>query len=183
MLQIRAEIDEINEGKQRLRNDLVRMSAELKATITLQEEVAKIINSWRCEDKEQPAAADDDNFDGGAFLSPPGGEKAVDGEQDGEAVPRVPPAIDVEKGFHKSQSSNAMLNPSPPAAVGTPQGDRKRTPMPRPKRTYAMVVAGVKPAPSPLNKTSQQQPPSPSSSSRPAPTVSVKILQHVHVHR
>ena len=206
MLQVKAELKETKKQCEGLKNDLRSVSADLETTLTKKDEEPQILSQV----KEQVAAADNENIDGGASHSPPGEGKAVDGERDGETVPRVPPAVgggggalrksqsssavlnislaspsgrgkavDGEQdegvgggGLRRSQSSNAMLNTSPPAAMGTPQSDGKKTPSPASKRTYAMVVAGVKPAPSPLNKTSQQQPPSPSSSSHPTPTVS-----------
>ena len=207
MLQVEAELKETKKRCEGLKNDLFgSLSADLETTLSKKEEESQILSQV----KEQAAAADNENIDGGASLSPPVEGKAVDGERDGETVPRVPPAVgggggglrksqsssamfnislaspsgggkavngeqDGEiggGGLCRSQSSNTILNTSPPAAVGTPQGDGKKMPSPESKRTYAMIVAGVKSAPSPLNTTSQQQPPSPCSSSHPTPMVS-----------
>ena len=161
LLQVKVEVKETKEQCEGLKNDLRSVSADLEASLTKKEEEPQILSRV----KEQAAAADNDDIDGGASPSPAGGEKAVDSEQNGEAVPRVPP-VRGEGGFHKS---NAMLNSSQPSAMGTTKGE---TPRPQPPISYAVVVADGKPASSPLNKTSQQQPPSPSSSSCPAPTVS-----------
>ena len=160
MLQVKAELKVTKKQCEGLKNDLRSVSADLETTLTKKKE-PQILSQV----KEQTAAGDNDNIDGGASLSPAGGEKAVDGEQNGEAIQRVPPVRE-EGGFHKS---NAMLKSSQPSAMGTHQGEKPR---PQPPISYAAVVADAKPAPSPLNKTSQQQPPSPSSSSCPAPTVS-----------
>ena len=214
LLQVKVEVKETKEQCEGLKNDLRSVSADLEATLTKKEEEPQILSRV----KEQAAAGDNENIDGGASLSPPGEGKVVDGERDGETVPRVCPAvgggggglrksqsssamlnislaspsgggkaINGEQdggvgggGLRRSQSSNAMLNSSPPAALGTRKGDRIK-PGPQPKRTYAMVVAGVKPASSPPHKTSQLQPPLPSSSSCPAPMVSKPYNMYVNL--
>ena len=182
MLQVKAELEKTKKLCQELRKDLSSASADLEtklATLTKQEEELQILRS---KVKEQAAAADNDTIDGGASSSPPGEGKAVNGEQNGEAVPTATPAGGGEKGdFHKSQSSNSVLNSSLPA-LGTPQdkGDSIKKPGPQPKRSYAMVVAGGKPALSQSHYTSQQYPPLPSSS-RPAPTVSKPYCMYIQV--
>ena len=216
LLQIKVEVKETKEQCEGLKSDLHSVSADLETTLTKKEEEPQILSPV----KEQAAAADNENIDGGASLSPPGEGKAVDGKRDGETVPRVPPAVGgggggLRKsqsssamlngislashsgggkaangeqdegvgggGLHRSQSSNAILNTSPPAAVGTPQGNGKKTPSPESRRTYAMVVAGIKPASSPPHKISQLQPLLPSSSSCPAPMVSKPYNMYVNL--
>ena len=181
MLQVKAELGKTKKLCQELRKDLSSASADLEtklATLTKQEEELQILRS---KVKEQAAAADNDTIDGGASSSPPGEGKAVDGEQNGEAVPTVTPAGGEEGDFHKSQSSNSVLNSSLPAS-GTPQdkGDSIKKPGPQPKRSYAMVVAGGKLALSQSHNTSQQYPPLPSSS-HPAPTVSKPYCMYIQV--
>ena len=175
LLQVKVELEETNEHCEGLKNDLSSASADIEAkiaTLTEKEKELKILHSRLSQVKEQAAVAGQDKIDG------PGGGKAVDGERDGEAVPRAPPGGG--GGLCMSQSSNTMLNSSPPAALGTRKGDRIK-PGPQPKRTYAMVVAGVKSAPSPPHKTSQQQPLLPSSNSCPAPMVSKPYNMYVNL--
>ena len=176
LLQVKAELEKTKKLCQELRKDLNSVSADLEtklSTLTKQEEELQILRS---KVKEQAPAADNDNTNEGASSSSPEGGKTVDGEQNGEAVPRVTSVGGgggAGEGFHKSQSSSTELNSSLPA-LGTTEGDRIKKSGPQPKRSYAMVVAGGKPALSQSHNASL-----PSSSTRPAPTVNKPYCMYI----